>query len=145
MKPSTLGHGNVISSLEKGAFVDHIELTAAISLSRLSRYKFLDDNGKDSEERNAAAREVLVQLALLGVARVMDRLDLRSGCELYTSGREASRISADGTRTTIQLPSGTKEVKGAINAAAKQGLAFAGPLTLMAGNALERLAAKGGV
>ncbi len=50
-KPSELGHGDVPSSSDKGVFVDNIELSGAISFSRLSRYHFPDDAGEISEAR----------------------------------------------------------------------------------------------
>ena len=145
-KPSELGHGDVPSSDSKGVFVDRIELNGAISFTRLNRYHFPDDDGNVSEARDNTGRDVLVQLALVGIARVMDRLDLRSGCELYTSSREAQIISADGTRTSMELTSSTEKLKEAISAAERHGLVFAEePVRLLAGVALERLAAKGGV
>lgn len=76
----------------------------------------------------------------------MDRLDLRSGCELYTSSREAHLISADGTKTSTALTSSTENLQAAIGVAEKHGLRFeVEPVRLVAGEALERLASKGGV
>lgn len=145
-KPSELGHGDVPGSNAKGVFVDRIELNGAVSLSRLNRYQFPDENGHITEARNSAARNVLAQLALVGIARVMDRLDLRSGCELYTSSREAHVISADGAKATIELSSSIDNLQAAIRVAESQGLRFAvEPVRLVAGPALERLAAKGGI
>lgn len=145
-KPSELGHGDVPGSESKGVFVDRVELNGAVSLARLSRYQFPDENGDVSEVRNNAARNVLVQLALVGIARVMDRLDLRSGCELYTSSREAHLINADGTKTPTALTSSTENLQAAISVAEKHGLRFeVEPVRLVAGEALERLASKGGV
>jgi len=145
-KPSKLGHGDVPGSDEKGVFVERIELTGAISLSRLGRYHFPDENGETSPERDAVAREVLTQLALLGIAQVMDRLDLRSGCELYTTDREFTLLAADGTKTPLEVSASTDRLEQAIEVARTQGLRFASdPVCLSAGPALEKLAAKGGV
>lgn len=145
-KPSELGHGDVPSSDQKGVFVDSIEFSGAISLTRLSRYNFPDKDGKTTIERDQAAREVLVQLAIVGISRVMDNLDLRSGCELYTTTRQAHMISVDGTKTNVELSSSLEKLEEAIDLASKQGLSFVSdPVELMAGEALQRLAAKGGV
>lgn len=145
-RPSELGHGDVPGSAQKGTFVDRMELNGAISLTRLNRYSFPFKDGGVSEERNRAARDVLVQLALVGISRAMDSLDLRSGCELYTTAREAYMIGADGAKTPMELSSSLGRLKEAIGAAEKHGLEFAkDPVKLVAGPALERLAAKGGV
>ncbi|WP_028583707.1 type I-G CRISPR-associated RAMP protein Csb1/Cas7g [Desulfogranum mediterraneum] len=145
-KPSELGHGDVPSSDKKGVFIDRIELNGAISLTRLSRYHFPDNNGDIDQERDKAGCEVLFQLALVGIARVMDRLDLRSGCELYTTSRDAQLVSSDGSKKPVDLDTATDKLQGAIAKAAEKGLEFASePVQLKAGPALERLAAKGGV
>ena len=145
-KPSELGHGDVPGSDPKGVFVDRIELNGAVSLTRLGRYHFPDENGEITPERDNAARNVLVQLALVGIARVMDRLDLRSGCELYTTNREAQTICTDGTKTPATLSTSTENLQAAIHEAERFGLRFAKePVQLTAGPALEKLAAHGGV
>lgn len=145
-KPSELGHGDVPGISDKGAFVERIEMSGAISLSRLGRYSFPTEDGQTTPQRNEAAREVLVQLALLGITRVLNRLDLRSGCELYTTTREAWSIRADGEKTAINLPEDTTALMQAIAQAEAQGLYFAAePVRLVAGEALARLAARGAV
>ncbi len=145
-KPSELGHGDVPGTAEKGVFVDRIEMSGAISLSRLGRYRFPTEDGQETLQRNEAAREVLVQLALFGIASVLNRLDLRSGCELYTTTREVWSINADGEKTAINLPKDTDALMQAIAAAEAQGLHFsATPARLVAGEALARLAARGAV
>ena len=145
-KPSELGHGDVPNSSEKGVFVERMEMNGAISLTRLSRYHFPTEQGDIRPERDAAARTVLVELALLGIARVLDRLDLRSGCELFTASREVFTVTADGTKLPKSLPTSTEAFSAAIAEAERQGLRFAAePVRLAAGDALERLAAHGGV
>ena len=55
-------------------------------------------------------------------------------------------ISADGTKTPIDLTSSIEKLQAAISAAESQGLKFADePVRLSAGPALERLATRGGV
>ena len=121
-------------------------MNGAISLTRLSRYHFPTEQGDIRPERDAAARTVLVELALLGIARVLDRLDLRSGCELFTASREVFTVTADGTKLPKLLPTSTEAFSAAIAEAERQGLCFAAePVRLAAGDALERLAAHGGV
>lgn len=142
-KPSELGHGDVPSSAEKGVFVGRIEFTGAISLTRLNRYQFPDEEGTITEQRNVAAREVLKQLALLGISLTLDSLDLRSGCELYTTERAFSLISSDGTIEAYTPPSDTTALLNAIEIAEAQGLKFAESLQLHAGKALAGLASKG--
>ena len=145
-RPSELGHGDVPGSDPKGVFVDRIELNGAISLSRLNRYHFPDTNGEVTEERDSSARNVLTQLALVGISRVMDQLDLRSGCELYTTSREVHMIGADGTKTPLDVTSTLENLQAAINNAEASGVTFADePVRLVAGPALERLAERGGV
>lgn len=144
-KPSELGHGDVPSKADKGVFVDRIELSGAISLTRLNRYQFPDDNGDTSPERNAAAVNVLTEIAKLGISLVLDNLDLRSGCELYSENRQFDIIYANGNRESIDVCSSTEHLKTAISLAEEHGLKFNDkPLQLMAGKALADLVARGG-
>lgn len=143
-KPSELGHGDVPGKADKGVLIDRIELSAAISLSRLSRYRFPDDEGNHSIERDQAARNVLVEIAKLGISRVMDRLDLRSGCELYTESRSCTRILADGSKVDESISSDVAALEQAIAEAETYGLVMNSvPLQLVAGDALQKLANKG--
>lgn len=145
-KPSELGHGDVPGSVEKGVFIERIEFSGAISLSRLGRYHFPTEDGNIIPARDDAARSVLVQIALLGIVHVLDRLDLRSGCELFTTSREAYQINADGSKAPIDLPNSTTQLLESISNAERQGLHFASePVRLVAGEALERLAINGGL
>jgi CRISPR-associated protein Csb1 len=145
-KPSELGHGDVPSSAMKGVFVDNIEFRGAISLTRLQRYSFPDENGVISEERNQAACKVLEELALIGISKTLDKLDLRSGCELYSITREAQILSADGSKRSLSLPTSISSLKDAIGIAQSYGLFFnSSPVNLVAGPALARIAERGGV
>lgn len=144
-KPSELGHGDVPGSDAKGVFVDNIELSGAISLTRLNRYNFPDESDNISEERDNAARTFLANLALYGIVQVMDHLDLRSGCELYTSERSFNQVSAGGTMKEITPPS-LEDLKDMVLKVKAHGLAFADqPVKLTAGPALLKLADKGGI
>ena len=69
---------------------------------------------------------MLVELALLGIARVLDRLDLRSGCELFTASREVFTVAADGTKLPKSLPASTEAFSAAIAAYALSALAMFG-------------------
>ena len=144
-KPSELGHGDVPSKADKGVFVPIIQLAGAISVTRLNRYQFPDEKGKTSPERNTAAVNVLIEIAKLGISRVLDNLDLRSGCDLYTEHRQFDIIYADGHSETIEVTNSTDNLLAAIAHAEKYGLKFNDkPLELVAGDALTNLVARGG-
>ena len=144
-KPSNLGHGDVPSTEDKGVFVPIIQLAGAISVTRLNRYQFPDEKGKTSPERNTAAVNVLIEIAKLGISRVLDNLDLRSGCDLYTEHRQFDIIYADGHSETIEVTNSTDNLLAAIAHAEKYGLKFNDkPLELVAGDALTNLVARGG-
>lgn len=145
-RPSELGHGDVPDQTNKGVFVDRIELRGVISLTRLSRYRFPDANGDTTSQRDQAARNVLAELAKLGISLVLDRLDLRSGCELYTASRIAELVHADGSREQISISSSKDALLSAMDVAGREGLKFNhSPLQLTAGAALAALAARGGI
>lgn len=146
-KPSELGHGDVPGDVEKGVFVEEIQMTGAIHLTRLRRYHFPAENGTVDPDRDESARQVLAKLGLLGVLLVLDSLDLRSGCELFTKSRTFYKIDSDGNRTPFDVDAdGAREdLDRAIEEAGRHGLSFAAPVRLKAGDALARLAAKGDV
>lgn len=144
-KPSELGHGDVPGQMEKGVFIERIEMHGAISVTRLGRYHFPDENGHVTPERDEAARNVLVELAKLGISLVLDRLDLRSGCELYTASRQCELVYADGHKELCELKSDTDGLLSALDTAKRFGLEFnATPVQLTAGPALSALVARGG-
>ncbi len=143
-KPSELGHGDVPSSSSKGVFVEQINFNGHISITRLNRYQFPDENGDTTPERNQAAVNVLIEAAKLGIARVLDSLDLRSGCDLYTESRQCELIYADGTKEAIELSSSTDALESAIEIAKENGLSFSeNPVKLTANKELEKLANRG--
>lgn len=134
-RPSEINHGNIAPSLEpKGVLVDGIELSGALSLSRLRRYRFGDD-----EEMNQAARLFLTCMGVYGVAAVLeDGLDLRRDCELVadtitwtrrgTGRADPIAISADAAREALER--------------SKQAVPLVEPITLSAGPNLEQLVAR---
>ncbi|CAG34917.1 hypothetical protein [Desulfotalea psychrophila] len=139
-----MGHSDIPDTADKGVFAGRIELNGAISLTRLSRYSFPDEAGTSSPERDQAGREVLIQLALLGVSLVMDKLDLRSGCELYTASRESYVLRSNGEQVAFNLPSSTAKLKEALAVAKEHGLSFnQEPICLTAGSALVGLLPRG--
>jgi CRISPR-associated protein Csb1 len=144
-KPSELGHGDVPGDAEKGVFVDEIKMSGSIHMMRLHRYHFPTEDGVVVAERDEAARNVLAKLGLLGVLLVLDSLDLRSGCELFTKTRTFVEINSDGTRTPFDADAESvrKDLDRAIEAAQRHGLDFAAPVHLKAGAALVKLAEKG--
>jgi CRISPR-associated protein Csb1 len=145
VRPSELGHGDVPGDAQKGVFVERIELTGAISLARLNRYHFPDDQGVVNDKRDVAARQALAKIALAGILAVMDKLDLRSGCELVTTSREILIVNADGSKTPLEVLNPKEGMQSAIAEAAAQGLAFSSPVRLVAGDALARLAQRGAI
>jgi len=139
-RPSNVGHGNIIASeyAIKGVFVDEIKLTANISINQLNRLRFPTEDGAVDPERDAAARQVLIQLGLNGLNQVMDDLTLRSGCNLVTTSRTIQTINSDGTRQAYEIA--VDNLHAAIAKAETLGLTFAGPVHLTASPALEKLA-----
>ena len=144
-RPSELGHGDVPDQADKGVFVERVELRGAISLTRLSRYRFPDANGKTTPQRDQAARNVLIELAKLGISLVLERLDLRSGCELYTTSRIFELVHSDGSRQPLSINSSKDSLLSALDIAGSFDLRFnVSPLRLTAGPALTALVARGG-
>lgn len=92
-----------------------------------------------------AACQALVKIALVGILAVMDKLDLRSGCELVATSREYLIVNADGSKVPLDVSHAKEEMQSAIAEAAAQGLAFSSPVRLVAGDALARLAQRGAV
>jgi CRISPR-associated protein Csb1 len=131
-RPSEINHGNIAPSLEpKGVLVESIELSGAISLSRLRRYRFGDD-----ERKNHAARLFLTCMGVYGIAAVIeDGLDLRRDCELV----------ADAVTWTLRATGRADPIAVSVDAArealeqAKGEVSLAEPITLAAGPNLEQL------
>ncbi|MCP4114194.1 MAG: type I-U CRISPR-associated protein Cas7 [Desulfobacteraceae bacterium] len=136
---SECGHGSVFDGVQKGCFVEDIKFTGSISLTRLNRYQFPGEG--DLEARNKAARKVLTNLALFGIMITLDQLDLRSGCELYTTTRQIQKIYSDGQREDLDVTRIQDGLHNSIAEAKSAGLEFAKePIILEAGKDLVKLA-----
>lgn len=136
IKPSEVGHGNIpAEAITKGAWVRRIELRSTLSLTRLRRYHFPDNQGHVSEARDAAAVTLLACLAILLLAeRFVRGLDLRAGAELdATSVRWAIRRGLAQDKTfEVSADDARAAFAAAVESAAKVGLAFASPVTFQA-------------
>lgn len=67
-RPSEINHGNIAPTITpKGVLVESINLSGALSFSRLRRYRFGDD-----ETLNQAARVFLACMGVYGVAAVLE-------------------------------------------------------------------------
>lgn len=128
-RPSEVGHGNIAPTLvEKGALVDTITLTGAISLSRLRRY------GLSADEL-----EVLVAMGVYGLMAVLsDGLDLRSGCELWAKDVRWRVCHGIGRQTDVTLT--LEEARASLEDALRRaGIAATSHPTFKASAKLEAL------
>ena len=91
--PSAVNHSNVTpdivtaerstEAISGGVTIDHALQCTVLSLPALRRLRFLDDKGKSSTARNAAARTVLAALGLVAIAEQYEQgYFLRSRCDL---------------------------------------------------------------
>lgn len=131
-RPSEINHGNIAPSLEpKGVLVEAIELAGAISLSRLRRYRFGDDEGA-----NQAARLFLTCIGVYGIAAVLDDgLDLRRDCELVA---DEITWTLRGTGRADPLEVNVDAAREALDKA-REKVELAEPIELKAGPNLEQL------
>jgi CRISPR-associated protein Csb1 len=129
-RPSEIVHGNIAPTIEDGrggVTVDRVEQTWVLSLPALRRYRFPVEGSHD-DERDAAARAVLVALALAARALARDDgLFLRSRCQLVpTPGGEAlEAVATDGATEPLEEPTTEAAVEllaGAVEAAGAHGL-----------------------
>lgn len=129
-RPSEIVHGNIAPSVEDlrgGVTVDRIEQTWVLSLPALRRYRFPVD-GDYNDERDRAARAVLVALALAARALARDDgLFLRSRCQLVpvAGGAGLEAVAADGTTEPLAEPTTQAAIQllaEAVAAAATNGL-----------------------
>ncbi len=98
-KPSVINHGNVTPTVEPlGVTCDYIEHRAVITLAGLRRLRFGDD------DRNTAARALLVALGLLALAEQdANGYALRSRCDLVCEGSAPLEVvRADGSTETLE-------------------------------------------
>lgn len=98
VKASKANHGNTLSLIPKGVLVHgEVSFNATLSLSRLRRYRFGDDN------ETAQGRMLLVLMGLYGILAVLkDGLDLRSGCDLAVERYTIERIGL-GVRDPLDV------------------------------------------
>jgi CRISPR-associated protein Csb1 len=136
-RPSEINHGNIAPTISpKGVLVESISLSGALSLSRLRRYRFGED-----EAFNQAARLFLTCMGVYGVAAVLDDgLDLRRDCELV-----ADEITwrVRGTGRSEPLEVNVDDARAALEQA-KAAIPLSEPITLKAGPNLEQLVARSG-
>lgn len=138
-KLSDCGHGSIPAGSYKGCFVKDIKFTGSISLTRLNRYQFPGEG--DLDDRNRAGREVLKNLGLLGITGALDKLDLRSGCELYTTSRQFQIIYADGQKESLDISNLKTKLDKSIQKAESVGLKFCQtPVVLEATDTLKKIA-----
>lgn len=98
VKASKANHGNTLSLIPKGVLVHgEVSFDATLSLSRLRRYHFGEDN------ETAEGRMLLVLMALYGALAVLkDGLDLRSGCDLAVERYKIERVGL-GVRDPLDV------------------------------------------
>jgi len=130
VSPSEVNHGNIppdISTLG-GATLDYAEQTVVLSLPALRKLRFPVD-GKTTPEQDAAARTVLVALALTAATLAAESgFDLRSRCLLWpTDMMRWELLETPGkapTEFTITAKDAIKLLEEAVAAAEKLGLVW---------------------
>ena len=123
VRPSKINHGNIAPSVEPlGVTCAYAEHRAVISLAGLRRLRF------GSEERNAAARELLALTGLLALAEQdAQGFALRSRCDLVCEGTAPwELVHADGSTESVDM--GRAEIEtlydAAFDRAARAGFGF---------------------
>ena len=133
VSPSEVNHGNIPPDITKpggagGATLDYAEQTIVLSLPALRKLRFPVD-GKTTPERDAAARTVLVALALTAATLAAESgFDLRSRCLLWpTDVMKWELLETPGkapTEFTITAKDAIKLLEEAVLAAEKVGLVW---------------------
>ena len=133
VSPSEVNHGNIPPDITKpggagGATLDYAEQTVVLSLPALRKLRFPVD-GKTTPERDAAARTVLVALALTAATLAAESgFDLRSRCLLWpTDVMKWELLETPGkapTEFTITAKDAIKLLEEAVVAAEKLGLVW---------------------
>lgn len=128
VSPSEVNHGNIPPDINTvgGATLDYAEQTVVLSLPALRKLRFPVD-GKTTPERDAAARTVLVALALTAATLAAESgFDLRSRCLLWpTDVMKWELLETPGkppTEFTIAAKDAIKLLDEAVAAAEKLGL-----------------------
>ena len=100
VRPSEINHGNIAPTVTPlGVTCAHAEHRAVISLAGLRRLRF------GSDDRNAAARELLLLIGLIALSE-QDRQGyaLRSRCDLVCQdSAPVELVHSDGSTTTMEL------------------------------------------
>ena len=100
VRPSEINHGNIAPTVTPlGVTCAHAEHRAVISLAGLRRLRF------GSDDRNAAARELLLLIGLIALSE-QDRQGyaLRSRCDLVCEdSAPVELVHSDGSTTALQL------------------------------------------
>lgn len=112
VRPSEINHGNVRPSVERlGVTCAYAEHRTVVSLAGLRRLRF---GGAD---RDAAARELLLLIALIAVAEQdVAGYALRSRCDLVPEGPAALElVRADGSTDEVEF--GREELRARYDAA----------------------------
>lgn len=102
---STVGHGNVRPTVDRGGVViASAHRAASLSLAGLRRLRF-PINGDRSPDCDAAGRAVLAALALAGDRLAFGRADLslRSGCDLVLLEERVELVERGGATTPLDL------------------------------------------
>lgn len=145
IKPSEVGHGNIpAEAITKGAWVRRMELRSSLSLTRLRRYHFPDEQGRNSAERDHAAVTLLACLAVLLLAERFERgLDLRAGAELDAMSMRwgIRRGLAQDATFEVSVEDARAAFGTAVESAAKLGLSFASPVQFQSKGKVKELLA----
>lgn len=101
VKPSKINHSNIAPGIKPlGVTCSHLEHRSVVSLAGVRRLQF------DSDERNTAARALLVSLALIAITG-QDRSGyaLRSRCDLVCENESApfELVHPDGSYDALQI------------------------------------------
>jgi CRISPR-associated protein Csb1 len=94
-RPSIINYGNIITDIQPGgATMDRALQTTVVSLAGLRKLFFPDQDGKQGQERDTAARAYLATLALAAILWQQERYgyDLRSRCVLRPKKRTMALV-----------------------------------------------------
>jgi len=145
--PSVIGHGNVAPSVESagGVSIERAIQTVVISIARLRQLSFPDEQGNTTPERDAAARMVLLTLALYAVAaQVEEGYQLRSRCLLIPESQPVWELvgptTANRMRFELDVPTAQQLVEEALLKAESYGLVWEDePITLQPSEDFRKL------
>ena len=134
-----LGFGHVLPTIANrdkqahlgGVTCRYVLYTSTLSLARLRKLSFPDQNGDTTPERDTAARCVLAAMALVGVEELLSDcgMSLRSGCDLIADKIEQVIIGRN-SRNPFVVDSAESLFDEAVNNANSHDLSFADSLLL---------------